>query len=129
MNERNATLVALDGALAPLFSAVSKSSKGAGVVLRDRTSRHAGSPFELASLIRSGASLVVFGEADGVRWGWGFPGWQAAESARLFHGFENHSGISEEFLEFAGFGRDDVSVPVALLASLGHVGFVMPGTA
>lgn len=123
MNERNAALVALEGALAPLFSVVSKSSKGAGVIFKDRASRHAGSPFELASLIRSGELMAVFGEADGLQWGWGFPGWQQAESARLFHGFEDRSGIGEEFLELAGFERADAPAEVAMLESLGHVGF------
>lgn len=124
MNERNAALVALEGALAPLFSVVSKSSKGAGVIFKGPTSRHAESPFELANLVRSGDVLAVFGEADGVRWGWGFPGWQEAESARVFHGFEGRCGISAELLELAGFGRDGVRSELALLERLGHVGFV-----
>lgn len=101
------------------------SSKGAGVIFRDRASRHAESPFELANLIRSGGPLAVFGEADGVRWGWGFPGWQQAESAKVFHGFEGRTGISKDFLELAGFERDEIPDELTLLERLGDVGFVV----
>ncbi|WP_321885883.1 hypothetical protein [Paraburkholderia bannensis] len=125
MNERNAALVAIEGSLAPLFSVVSKSGKGAGAISTNFTSRIAESPFELASLIRSGDMLAVFGEADGVRWGWGFPGWQAAESAKVFHGFEGRTGISKDFLELAGFERDEIPDELTLLERLGDVGFVV----
>ncbi|WP_321784711.1 hypothetical protein [Paraburkholderia sp. J94] len=123
MNERNAALVALEGTLAPLFSVVSKSSKGSGVIYKDQPSAWVPSPYELARLIRAADPLVVFGEADGVRWGWGFPGWEDADSARLFHGFESRSGISDQFLALAGFGRADVQTELTLLERAGHVGF------
>jgi hypothetical protein len=124
MNERNATLLALDGAMAPLFAVVAKAKEGASLLMRDTTFRRTSSPFELASVLRAEAPFAVLGSKGPVSWGWGFTGWEERKPVLYQCGFEDRVGISDAFLELAGFDRADVQKELTLLESLGHVAFV-----
>lgn len=124
MNDRNATLVALEGAIAPLLAVVAKAKDGASLLMRDMTFRRTSSPFELASVIRAEDPLAVLGKKGPVAWCWGFPGWEERMAVLDLCGFEGRAGISDAFLELAGFDRAGVQQELALLERLGHVAFV-----
>lgn len=124
MNERNSTLLALHGALAPLFGVVAKAKEGASLLARDTTFSTTASPFELTRALGKEEPFAVLGGKGPVSWGWGFPGWEKRKSVLYQCGFEGRAGISDAFLELAGFDRADVQKELALLESLGHVAFV-----
>lgn len=127
MNQRNKTLVALDGAVAPLLAVVAMTTDGATVFFNDGKTAQAQSPFELALQIRSNQPVAIAKREGGVQWGWGFPGWQKHQDALLMSGFVGESGISDEFLTLAGFAREEMARHLALLEGLGHVAFVKHG--
>ncbi|MFM0303993.1 hypothetical protein PQQ99_28135 [Paraburkholderia sediminicola] len=124
MNERNSTLLEIEGAMAPLFAVVAKAKDGASLLMRDTTFRRTSSPFELASVLRAEEPLAVLGGKGPVSWCWGFPGWEKRKPVLYQCGFEGRVGISDAFLELAGFDRADVQKELTLLESLGHVAFV-----
>lgn len=124
MNQRNETLLALDGAFAPLLAVVAMTKDGAAVFNDDGTTIRAQSAFELASIIRS-APPVAIAKREGVaRWAWGFPGWEKRRDELQVGGFGEHTGISDEFLALAGFDRQELAKELAVLEGLGHFAFV-----
>ncbi|UKD11943.1 hypothetical protein L3V59_02380 [Burkholderia aenigmatica] len=124
MNQRNETLMALDGAFAPLLAVVATATDGAAVFNDDGTTIRAQCAFELASIIRS-APPVAIAKREGVaRWAWGFPGWEKHLDELQVAGFGEHTGISDEFLALAGFDRQELAKELAVLEGLGHVAFV-----
>ncbi|WP_423370159.1 hypothetical protein [Burkholderia sp. LMG 32019] len=127
MNQRNETLLALDGALAPLLAVVATATDGAVAFYNDGKAIQAQSPFELALKIRSGQPVAIAKREGHVQWGWGFPGWQKHQDALLMSGFSGAAGISDEFLALAGFAREEMARLLALLEGLGHVAFVKHG--
>ncbi|RQU90159.1 hypothetical protein [Burkholderia cenocepacia] len=124
MNQRNETLMALDGALAPLLAVAATATDGAAVFNDDGTTIRAQSPFELASIIRSNPPVAIAKREGTARWAWGFPGWEKHRDELQVAGFEEHTGISDEFLALAGFERQELSKELAVLEGLGHVAFV-----
>ncbi|MBN3790438.1 hypothetical protein [Burkholderia sp. Ac-20353] len=124
MNQRNETLLTLDGALAPLLALVAMAKDGAAVFHDDGTTIRAESPFELASVIRSDPPVAIAKREGALQWGWGFPGWEKHRDDLQVAGFGEHTGISDEFLELAGFDRQELTKELAVLESLGHVAFV-----
>ncbi|MEB2545838.1 hypothetical protein [Burkholderia cenocepacia] len=124
MNQRNETLMALDGALAPLLAVVATATDGAAVFNDDGTTIRAQSPFELASIIRSIPPVAIAKREGTARWAWGFPGWEKHRDELQVAGFGEHMGISDEFLALAGFDRQELAKELAMLESLGHVAFV-----
>ncbi|KVD83756.1 hypothetical protein WS63_27540 [Burkholderia stagnalis] len=127
MNQRNETLLALDGALAPLLAVVATATDGAVAFYNDGKAIQAQSPFELALKIRCGQPVAIAKREGHVQWGWGFPGWQKHQDALLMSGFSGAAGISDEFLALAGFAREEMARLLALLEGLGHVAFVKHG--
>ncbi|NHV31733.1 hypothetical protein [Burkholderia sp. D-99] len=127
MNQRNETLLALDGALAPLLAVVATATDGAVAFYNDGKAVQAQSPFELALKIRSDQPVAITKREGEVQWGWGFPGWQKHRDALLMSGFSGAAGISDEFLALAGFAREEMARLLALLEGLGHVAFVRHG--
>ncbi|KWN14377.1 hypothetical protein WT83_18190 [Burkholderia territorii] len=125
MNQRNETLMALDGALAPLLAVVATATDGAAVFNDDGTTIRAQSPFELASIIRSNPPVAIAKREGAARWAWGFPGWEKYRDELQVAGFGEHTGISDKFLELAGFDRQELAKELAVLESLGHVAFVV----
>jgi hypothetical protein len=123
MNKLNDGLMAIDGAMAPLFSLISRSKQGGSVLLNNGQWLQAQSPYEMASVVREGSALVVIGEADSSRWGWGFPGWEAEEARLAAYGFDGVAGIAPSLLSLAGFDQKALKVHIALLTRLGHCGF------
>ncbi|WP_175895388.1 hypothetical protein [Burkholderia cepacia] len=125
MNQRNETLMALDGALAPLLAMAATATDGAAVFNDDGTTIRAQSPFELASIIRSNPPVAIAKREGAARWAWGFPGWEKHRDELQVAGFGEHTGISDEFLALAGFERQALAKELAVLESLGHVAFVV----
>ncbi|WP_321802809.1 hypothetical protein [Burkholderia sp. BCC1988] len=125
MNQRNETLMALDGALAPLLAVVAMAKDGAAVFNDDGTTIRAQSPFELASIIRSHPPVAIAKREGAARWAWGFPGWEKHRDELQVAGFGEHTGISDEFLELAGFDRQELAKELAVLEGLGHVAFIV----
>lgn len=126
MNQRNETLMALDGAFAPLLAVVATATDGAAVFNDDGTAIRAQSAFELASIIRSHPPVAIAKREGAARWAWGFPGWEKHRAELQVAGFGEHTGISDEFLALAGFDRQELTKELAVLESLGHVAFVQP---
>ncbi|WP_175865128.1 hypothetical protein [Burkholderia cepacia] len=124
MNQRNETLMALDGAFAPLLAVVAVAKEGAAVFNDDGTTIRAQSPFELASIIHSNPPVAITKHEGAARWAWGFPGWEKHLHELQVAGFGEQAGISDEFLALAGFDRQELAKELAVLESLGHVAFV-----
>lgn len=124
MNQRNETLMALDGALAPLLAVVATATDGAAVFNDDGTAIQAQSPFELAPIIRSNPPVAIAKREGDARWAWGFPGWEKHRDELRVAGFGEQAGISDEFLALAGFDRQALGKELAVLESLGHVAFI-----
>jgi len=127
MNQRNETLMALDGALAPLLAVVAMTKDGAAVFNNDGTTIQAESPFELASIIRGHSPVAIAKREGTARWAWGFPGWEKHLDELQVAGFGECSGISDEFLALAGFDRQELAKELAVLEGLGHVAFAVRG--
>ncbi|WP_063550287.1 hypothetical protein [Burkholderia territorii] len=126
MNQRNETLMALDGAFAPLLAVVAMAKDGAAVFNDDGTTIQAQSPFELASIIRSNPPVAIAKREGAARWAWGFPGWGKHRDELQVAAFGEQAGISDEFLALAGFDRQELAKELAVLEGLGHVAFVQP---
>lgn len=125
MKQRNETLMALDGALAPLLAVVATVTDGAAVFNDDGTTIRAQSPFELAAIIRSSSPVAIAKREGAARWAWGFPGWEKHRDELQVAGFGEQAGISDEFLALAGFDRQELAKELAVLEGLGHVAFVV----
>ncbi|WP_250537439.1 hypothetical protein [Caballeronia sp. AZ10_KS36] len=125
MNKLNDGLMAIEGAMAPLYSLISRCKQGGSVLLDNGQWLQAQSPYEMASVVREGSASAVIGEADGSRWGWGFPGWEAEEVRLAVYGFDGVVGVAPSLLSLAGFDREALKTPMALLARLGHCGFAV----
>jgi hypothetical protein len=126
MNKVNSTLMALEGALGPLMSLISRAKGGGCFLMADGSSLPAQHPFLLADGVRGGKAAALRFVVDGVQWCWGFPGWEKHADSLDLLGFEGRTGISDEFLSVAGFDREDVRVEVGFLERAGHVGFTVP---
>ncbi|WP_174906268.1 hypothetical protein [Burkholderia diffusa] len=124
MNQRNETLMALDGAFAPLLAVVAMTKGGTAVFNDDGTTIRAQSAFELASIIRSAPPVAIAKREGAVRWAWGFPGWEQHRDELQVAGFGEQAGISDEFLVLAGFDRQELAKELAVLEGLGHVAFI-----
>lgn len=123
MDKLNDGLMAIEGAMAPLYSLISRCKDGASVLLDNGQWLQAQSPYELASLVRERSALAVIGKADGTCWAWGFPGWEIAEAGLAMYGFDAVEGVAPSLLSLAGFDHKVLKLPMALLARLGHCGF------